>query len=63
MKSGLVPSDEYQPFYRIYWDGKDNNKKEVASGVYFVRVDLGYKDIVKKVSLIKEKKKVQNWDY
>ncbi|MCK5158346.1 MAG: T9SS type A sorting domain-containing protein, partial [Candidatus Heimdallarchaeota archaeon] len=39
--------------YQAVWDGTDNNKKQVASGVYFYRLSTGEKTINKKMLLLK----------
>lgn len=38
--------------YEVYWDGRDDQGKEVRSGVYFLRVVGGEKDITKKVIVL-----------
>jgi len=39
--------------YQAIWDGTDNNKKQVASGVYLYRLSIGKKTLNKKMLLLK----------
>jgi flagellar hook assembly protein FlgD len=39
--------------YKVFWDGRDDQGKEVRSGVYFLRVVGGVKDITKKVIVVR----------
>jgi flagellar hook assembly protein FlgD len=39
--------------YKIEWNGKDENNKSVASGIYFCRIKAGEKSETKKMMLIK----------
>lgn len=39
--------------HRITWDGKDNNNKRVASGIYFYKISAGKEAKVKKMLLLK----------
>jgi hypothetical protein len=39
--------------YDAYWDGRDDQGKEVRSGVYFLRAELGERGITKKVVVVK----------
>ncbi len=39
--------------HKVVWDGKDSNKQAVGSGVYFVRLEAGYKTNTRKVILLK----------
>jgi len=39
--------------YQAIWDGTDNNKKQVASGVYLYRLSTGKKTLNKKMLLLK----------
>ncbi|NQV17643.1 MAG: C10 family peptidase [Armatimonadetes bacterium] len=39
--------------HRITWDGKDDNKKPVASGIYFYKISAGKETKVKKMLLLK----------
>jgi len=41
------------PNHQIVWNGTDDNKKPVASGVYFCRLKVGKTEITKKLMLIK----------
>lgn len=39
--------------HRITWNGKDDNKKPVASGIYFYKISAGKETKVKKMLLLK----------
>lgn len=39
--------------YQAIWDGTDNNKKQIASGVYLYRLSTGKKTLNKKMLLLK----------
>ena len=39
--------------HSVIWDGTDNNKKQVSSGVYFYRLSTGEKTLNKKMLLLK----------
>ena len=39
--------------YQAIWDGTDNNKKQVASGIYLYRLSTGKKTLNKKMLLLK----------
>lgn len=39
--------------YNTYWDGKDENGKSCASGLYYLRMNLGSKRQIKKMLMIK----------
>ncbi len=49
----LVKEIKDSGHYQAVWDGTDNNKKQVASGVYFYRLSTGEKTINKKMLLLK----------
>lgn len=38
---------------KVVWDGTDDNKKSVASGIYFIRLESGKQSNVRKVMLMK----------
>ena len=42
-----------QPINSIVWNGKDKNNKEVSSGIYFIRLEVGDNSKIKKALLIK----------
>jgi flagellar hook assembly protein FlgD len=39
--------------YEVKWDGKDDQGKEVASGIYFCKLVVGEQNQTKKMILIK----------
>jgi hypothetical protein len=39
--------------YNTYWDGKDENGKSCASGLYYLRMNLGSQSQIKKMLMIK----------
>ncbi|MEN6446048.1 MAG: CapA family protein [Candidatus Cloacimonas sp.] len=39
--------------YRFNWDANDANQRKVASGIYFIKLDTGYSNIIKKAVLLK----------
>ncbi len=39
--------------HKVVWDGKDNNKQAVGSGVYFVKLETGNETSTRKMILIK----------
>ena len=50
----LISSQQYGPgTFSVEWDGKDNNGKRVASGIYFSRMQAGTYSAVRKMSLVK----------
>ncbi|MEA2095454.1 MAG: right-handed parallel beta-helix repeat-containing protein [Candidatus Cloacimonadota bacterium] len=49
----LVKEIKDSGYYQAVWDGTDNNKKQVASGVYFYRLSTGEKTLNKKMLLLK----------
>jgi flagellar hook assembly protein FlgD len=49
LKKGLLPSGEYS----IAWNGVDGRGKQVASGVYFVRLQVGAKVYSRKMVLLR----------
>jgi serine protease AprX len=50
-----VLADDLRPAgrYRVIWDGRDNHGLEVASGIYFTRLQAGEFAITKKMVLIR----------
>ncbi len=38
---------------QVFWDGKDESKKEVSSGIYFYRLTCGRRKLVKKMVFLK----------
>jgi flagellar hook assembly protein FlgD len=49
----LVKGSQEPGFYRINWDGKNNQGKEVASGIYFYLLQTGDRKEGKKMLVIK----------
>jgi hypothetical protein len=37
----------------VVWNGRDNNGRQVATGIYFVRLVTGSLDMTKKLVMIK----------
>lgn len=40
-------------FYRLFWDGKDDSDRRVASGIYFFRLELPQKTLARKAILLR----------
>ncbi|MDP8204245.1 MAG: C10 family peptidase [Candidatus Tenebribacter mawsonii] len=49
----LVNENKNSGHYQAIWDGTDNSKKQVASGVYFYRLTTSEKTLNKKMLLLK----------
>jgi hypothetical protein len=49
----LVNEDQKVGFYRLDWDGKDKQGNELASGVYFYRIQAGDFVKCKKMTMLK----------
>lgn len=49
----IVNETKQKGFYTADWNGTDNNKKQVANGVYFVRMTTGDYSATEKVILLK----------
>ncbi len=49
----LVNSVHSKGMYSIQWDGKDNNNKELPSGIYFYRISQNGKSVTKKIVMMK----------
>ena len=39
--------------YNVCWDGKDENGKQLGSGIYFYKLDIGEKSITKKMVILR----------
>jgi flagellar hook assembly protein FlgD len=39
--------------HTVHWDGKDEHGDRVASGVYFVRLDVGSESEVRKLTILR----------
>lgn len=46
-------SAQYAGLHNFTWNGKDNNQKELSSGIYFIRIQTKYNKITKKVVMMK----------
>ena len=49
----LVNDDLRANFYSVVWDGRNNRGEEVASGMYFYRIQADKFSAIKKLMLIK----------
>lgn len=49
----LTNSFKQKGIHKLVWDGKDNDRKTVGSGVYFYRLSTGNKSITKRCLLLK----------
>lgn len=49
----LVDDEKLSGSYEVIWDGKDGQGKEVASGIYFCKLEVGNKNRTKKMVLMK----------
>lgn len=49
----LIDDSMMRGFHKVIWDGKDNGKHSVSSGLYFVRIDTGNNTVIKKVMMLK----------
>ncbi len=50
----LIDNASYLPGeYRITWNGKDENGKKAASGIYFCRLSNGYQNLFRSMVLLK----------
>jgi hypothetical protein len=49
----LINTTQTRGNYQTYWDGKDNSRKEVASGIYFCRLRVAEGEKVTKMLLVK----------
>jgi flagellar hook assembly protein FlgD len=49
----LVDEQQEAGFYRITWDGRDEVGRQVASGIYLVRMAAGAFTSVEKMVLLK----------
>jgi len=36
----VVDEKQGPGFYRVVWDGKDSERREISSGVYFCRLEV-----------------------
>ncbi|MEO0091115.1 MAG: M14 family zinc carboxypeptidase [candidate division WOR-3 bacterium] len=48
----LVNSDHKPGVYQINWQAIDNHKKRLASGVYFVKLNIGEKSLTKRIIIL-----------
>jgi hypothetical protein len=49
----LIEKKQIPGRYEIIWNGTDKNKKEVISGLYFIRLQAGRQFITRSVEIIK----------
>jgi len=49
----LVDEDKFPGEYKVFWDGKDGQGKDVASGIYFYKVKVGDLVETKRMVLLK----------
>jgi len=49
----LIDDNRVPGNYQIIWDGKDEEGKEVASGVYFYRLEVGENSVSKRMVLLR----------
>jgi len=49
----LVNNDQRADFYNVVWNGRNQNGNEVATGMYFYRIQAGKLSDIKKLMLIK----------
>lgn len=49
----LVNEEKIANYYTVRWDGKNENGREVGSGVYFYRLQAGNKTATKKLVLVR----------
>jgi hypothetical protein len=49
----LVDDERLPGYYQVFWDGKDNSGKEVASGIYFYRLEASNLKLTRRMVLLK----------
>ena len=49
----LIDKQQSKGEYQVIWDGKDNHRKEVASGIYFCQLKVGDRSKTRKLLLLK----------
>jgi hypothetical protein len=49
----LVDESLLPEFYALTWDGRDEQSREVGSGVYFYRLDVGDRVLTRRLVLIR----------
>lgn len=49
----LVDGEQLAGSYEMVWNGRDNNKKSVSSGIYFYKLSTKDKTIMKKMLMLK----------
>ena len=49
----LVKGDQQTGSYEVVWNGKDNNEKNISSGVYFYKLSTKDETIMKKMLMLK----------
>ncbi|MDP8203404.1 MAG: T9SS type A sorting domain-containing protein [Candidatus Tenebribacter mawsonii] len=49
----LIDGSQSEGYYEVVWNGKDNNKKNVSSGIYFYKLSTKDETIMKKMLMLK----------
>ena len=49
----LLNKDQDEGVHNVYWDGTDNNKHDVPTGFYFIKIRYGKKNESRKVIIIR----------
>ena len=49
----LLDADLPQGDHSLVWDGRDTNNRDVASGIYFIKLEAGGKTSIRKAMLVK----------
>ncbi|MFQ6092167.1 MAG: hypothetical protein ACE5OR_05720 [bacterium] len=49
----LVDEEKEAGYYTVIWNGKDRNGNDVASGIYFYRLEAGEFTDTKRMLLVK----------
>lgn len=53
VKNFSFPTTEYQPTFTVVWDGKNEIGEKIPTGVYFVEMRVGGKEIKEKIIYLK----------
>jgi hypothetical protein len=49
----LVSQQQLPGIYRVHWDGKSDNGREISSGIYLIRLEAGKFQQIRKVVLVR----------